>query len=96
MSSETPWHAAFPAPKSVAPSISREEFLQWIREGKQAGKDFVLVDLRRNDYEVFIGESMDTASHIDRCIGWHNPRITEPACPEFISHHSDIIFPCIE
>ncbi|KAJ5985384.1 hypothetical protein N7499_008337 [Penicillium canescens] len=51
MSSEAPWHAAFPAPKSVAPSISREEFLQWIREGKQAGKDFVLVDLRRNDYE---------------------------------------------
>ena len=38
----------------------------------------------------------DTASHIDRCIGWHNPRITEPACPEFIPHHSDIIFPCIE
>lgn len=58
MSSEAPWHAAFPAPKSVAPSISREEFLQWIREGKQAGKDFVLVDLRRNDYEVFIRESM--------------------------------------
>ncbi|KAJ5301801.1 hypothetical protein PENANT_c002G02003 [Penicillium antarcticum] len=51
MSSEAPWHAAFPAPKSVAPSISREEFLQWIREGKQTGKDFVLIDLRRNDYE---------------------------------------------
>ncbi|KAJ5135727.1 uncharacterized protein N7515_005005 [Penicillium bovifimosum] len=51
MSANAPWHAAFPAPKSVAPSISREELLQWIRDGKQAGKDYVLVDLRRTDYE---------------------------------------------
>lgn len=52
MSAELPWHAAYPAPRGAAPSISREELLQWIREGKQAGKDFVLVDLRRTDYEV--------------------------------------------
>ncbi|KAJ5337116.1 uncharacterized protein N7506_005138 [Penicillium brevicompactum] len=51
MSTETPWHAAFPAPKSTPPSLSREELLGWIREGKQAGKDYVLVDVRRNDYE---------------------------------------------
>ncbi|KAJ5185425.1 hypothetical protein N7491_006707 [Penicillium cf. griseofulvum] len=51
MSAELPWHAAYPAPRGTAPSISREELLQWIREGKQAGKDFVLVDLRRTDYE---------------------------------------------
>ncbi|KAJ5767163.1 uncharacterized protein N7511_004779 [Penicillium nucicola] len=51
MSNKAPWHAAFPAPKTVAPSLSREEFLQWIQEGKEAGKDFVLVDLRRTDYE---------------------------------------------
>lgn len=53
MSAELPWHAAYPAPKSAAPSISREELLQWIQDGKQAGKDFVLVDLRRTDYEVW-------------------------------------------
>jgi hypothetical protein len=52
VAAEIPWHAAFPAPRGVAPSISREELLQWIRGGKQAGKDFVLVDLRRADYEV--------------------------------------------
>ncbi|KAJ5561902.1 hypothetical protein N7535_003635 [Penicillium sp. DV-2018c] len=51
MSTDVPWHAAFPAPKREAPSISREELLQWIRDGKQAGKDYVLVDLRRTDYE---------------------------------------------
>ena len=53
MSAELPWHAAYPAPRGAAPSISREELLQWIREGKQAGKDFLLVDLRRTDYEVW-------------------------------------------
>lgn len=49
---EQPWHAAFPAPRNTARSISREEMLQWMREGKKAGKDYVLVDLRRNDHEV--------------------------------------------
>jgi arsenical-resistance protein 2 len=56
MSAQAPteqhWHAAFPAPRNTARSISREEMLQWMREGKQAGKDYVLVDLRRNDHEV--------------------------------------------
>ncbi|CAG8932818.1 unnamed protein product [Penicillium salamii] len=51
MSTEAPWHAAFPAPKSAPSSISREELLQWMQEGKQAGKDFVLVDVRRTDHE---------------------------------------------
>lgn len=53
MSAELPWHAAYPAPRGAAPSISREELVQWIRDGKQAGKDFILVDLRRTDYEVW-------------------------------------------
>lgn len=46
---EAPWHAAFPAPEIVARSVSREEVLQWLREGKT---DFVLVDVRRMDFEV--------------------------------------------
>ena len=54
--SETPWHAAFPAPKSTAPTITREEVLPWIKERKAKGPDapvdFVLVDLRRADHEV--------------------------------------------
>lgn len=35
-------------------SITREEVLRWFQEGKKPGKDFVLVDLRRVDYEVCI------------------------------------------
>lgn len=50
--SEVPWHAAYPAARSVAVSLSRQELLQWFRDGKRVGKDFVLVDLRRTDFEV--------------------------------------------
>ena len=58
--SPAPWHAAFPAPKDVAlGSVSREEVLQMIKGvEKGAARDFVLVDVRRNDHEVCI--SLDT------------------------------------
>jgi arsenical-resistance protein 2 len=46
---EAPWHAAFPAPQIAARSVSREEVLQWLQEGKT---DFLLVDVRRMDCEV--------------------------------------------
>ncbi len=50
---ETPWHAAYPAPRNAPPaSISCAELLQYFRDGKKAGKDFILIDLRRNDHEV--------------------------------------------
>ncbi|KAK9371668.1 Rhodanese-like domain-containing protein [Lipomyces chichibuensis] len=48
---ESPWYAAYPEARTVAASISRLELLQWFREGKKAGRDFVLVDLRRTDHE---------------------------------------------
>jgi hypothetical protein len=49
---EAPWHAAYPAPKSEAIGISQSDLLAMLEDGKQPGKDFVLVDLRRNDYAV--------------------------------------------
>ena len=49
---EKPWHAAYPAPEITAAAITRERLLSWMLEGKRAGKDFVLVDLRRTDFEV--------------------------------------------
>lgn len=52
LSAERPWHADYPTPKTAAASLPRQNLLQWFREGKQAGKDFVLVDLRRADFEV--------------------------------------------
>jgi arsenical-resistance protein 2 len=51
---ETPWHAAFPAPKIAAASISRDDILQWLQGQEHvAGRDFVLVDVRRADFEVY-------------------------------------------
>jgi hypothetical protein len=49
---EAPWHAAYPAPKSEAVGISQSELLAMMEDGKEPGKDFILVDLRRNDHAV--------------------------------------------
>ena len=50
--SESPWYAAYPAPTVAASVITRETVMSWMRAGRLPGKDFVLVDLRRADYEV--------------------------------------------
>ncbi|KAF7502353.1 hypothetical protein GJ744_005994 [Endocarpon pusillum] len=47
-----PWYAAYPKPKNTSPdSISRSEVLDRLDRGEQPGRDFLLVDLRRNDHE---------------------------------------------
>ncbi|KAF3143407.1 hypothetical protein TWF703_010821 [Orbilia oligospora] len=46
----SPWHAAFPSPRTTKPgALTRKEVLELLQ--KEGRKDFVLVDLRRNDYE---------------------------------------------
>lgn len=46
-----PWHTAFPAPTNQTPTtISREEVLGLIKQA-QSKKEFLLVDVRRNDHE---------------------------------------------
>lgn len=47
-----PWYSAYPAQRNTASWIAKETLLAWMEKGKVAGKDFVLVDLRRNDFEV--------------------------------------------
>ncbi|KUJ18911.1 uncharacterized protein LY89DRAFT_582268, partial [Mollisia scopiformis] len=42
---------AFPAPKMAAFMVTRSALLSWMRKGKVAGKDCVLVDVRRTDFE---------------------------------------------
>lgn len=49
---EAPWHAAYPPPRNTPASLSREELLEWLQNGKTPGQDFILVDLRRTDFEV--------------------------------------------
>jgi arsenical-resistance protein 2 len=53
MASEQPWYAAFPEPKTTEPaSLSREEVLAMLRRGDTTDHGLLLVDVRRNDYEV--------------------------------------------
>lgn len=47
-----PWYAAYPAPKSEVVTISREEVLALLKSTPVEKRDFALVDLRRNDFEV--------------------------------------------
>ncbi|KAL2269211.1 hypothetical protein VTJ83DRAFT_4057 [Remersonia thermophila] len=59
---QQPWYAAYPAPKSEVVTISRDEVLSLLKtaasssassssESAQGKRDFVLIDLRRNDFE---------------------------------------------
>lgn len=51
---EQPWHASFPAPRTTEPQVvKREDLLAMFKSGnRRAGRDFLLVDVRRNDHEV--------------------------------------------
>ena len=49
--SEKPWHAAYPSPVSKPDIITRAETLRLL-ETAIPGKDFILVDVRRTDFEV--------------------------------------------
>ena len=49
---EVPWHHAYPAPKMTALGISCSDLRDWMLGGKEAGRDLVLIDLRRNDHLV--------------------------------------------
>lgn len=51
-----PWYAAYPAPKSEVVTISREEVLAMLKSTPVEKRDFALVDLRRNDFEVSFQE----------------------------------------
>ncbi|MCJ1279894.1 hypothetical protein MMC21_007718 [Puttea exsequens] len=47
----TPWYDAYPAPSTrTPPTISRQELLAWMNQEKVAGKDFVVVDVRKLDH----------------------------------------------
>ncbi|KAF3038544.1 hypothetical protein E8E12_008786 [Didymella heteroderae] len=47
-----PWHAAYPAPRTTPVTILREDVLNMIkRSASTSSKEYILVDLRRNDHE---------------------------------------------
>jgi len=50
----SPWHAMYPAPRQSSPAtIDRQQVLELLRSDVgTVKKDYVLVDVRRNDHEV--------------------------------------------
>lgn len=48
---EIPWYAGFPEPLSNIKSIERRALIQLL-QSVESKKDFVLVDLRRDDYKA--------------------------------------------
>jgi len=56
MSSNAPpatpdWHSFFPTPSFDTPRISAEDLVELMKTQK-AGQDYIVIDLRRNDFEV--------------------------------------------
>ena len=52
MSTDRAWHENFPEPRNKTPiHISKEGVLRRLQAGNTHGKDYLLVDLRRNDHE---------------------------------------------
>ena len=48
-----PWHENFPSPKAELRSISPDELVKLISDpSKVAGKDYLVVDVRRTDFAV--------------------------------------------
>jgi len=88
----TPWHAAYPAPKSEVNSLPRQELLRWLKEGKQAGKDFVLVDVRRNDFEVLLAFDGTGTGYLLILLGWYHSWFAESTCSELVSYASGIVY----
>lgn len=87
-----PWHAAYPAPRNAHPaSITRAELLQDFRDGKKAGKDFILIDLRRNDHEVRSGSSAQNVLGAESFTGRNCQRVSEPPSTEPVPIHSNAL-----
>lgn len=62
-STPSPWHAAYPTPRNSPATISREEVLDMIkRSAETPSRDYVLIDLRRTDYEVELTTTLQVPS----------------------------------
>ncbi|OWT42516.1 Rhodanese/Cell cycle control phosphatase [Pochonia chlamydosporia 170] len=49
---QRPWFEAYPPPKNLqSKTVTRDILRQWILEGQKSGKNFVVVDVRREDHE---------------------------------------------
>jgi hypothetical protein len=86
-----PWHAAYPAPRSFPATIRREDVLDMIKQGAEtSSRDYVLVDLRRNDHEARNVDYHLTPPFKELSKpGRHHPRFNQPSCTESVPCHTN-------
>lgn len=80
--SNTPlWHVAYPAPKTSPASICREEVLDMMKRSTETtSKDYILVDLRRNDCQVCsVNYYFQARFKRLNKTGWHYPALDQPS-----------------
>lgn len=87
------WHAAYPAPRNTPATIRREDVLDMIKQGAEtSSRDYVLVDLRRNDHEVcHIAHHLTSPFKELSELGRHYPRFNQSSCTEFVPYHTNPI-----
>lgn len=74
------WHDRFTAPKSSAPCFSQTELLHVLQDkNKISGRDFLPIDVRRNDHEVVSPLLKQTKAGADSRMlqEWNNPGLDE-------------------
>ncbi|KAJ3455513.1 hypothetical protein MRS44_016995 [Fusarium solani] len=74
----TPWHAAYPPPLNKAPAaMTRQAALEMMKDSKNiAGKNYVLIDLRRTDHEV-LPTCPSSWGRGSRAAGWFKDHLDE-------------------
>jgi len=67
----TPWYHDFPAPKTSPRSLTHDEVAALLLDpAKRAGKDFIIVDVRRTDF----GVSTNYLKQLIRRMIWYERR----------------------
>jgi hypothetical protein len=86
-----PWHAAYPAPRNTPATIRREDVLDMIKQSAEtSSRDYVLIDLRRNDHEVCTIEHRLSPPFRELSkLGRHHPRFNQPSRTEFVPYYTD-------
>ena len=90
---KSPWHAAYPAPRITAATIRREDVLNMIKQNTEASiRDYILIDLRRNDFEVCNADHYYTLPFRKlSTVGRHHPRFNQPSRAELVPYPTNLI-----
>lgn len=88
-----PWHAPYPAPRNTPATIRREDVLDMIKQSAEtSSRDYILIDLRRNDHEVHkIDRHLTLLWKELSKAGRHHPQFDQPSCAELVPYHTNFV-----